>query len=256
MPFLEKSNNLNIPSHIAIIMDGNGRWAKERGLDRVYGHQEGVTAVRKTVEAASQAGVSYLTIYAFSTENWKRPDEEVDALMELMVYAIVNETPDLIKKGVRLLTIGDKNRLPLKTREVLDTCIQQTSECSAITLVLALSYSSKWEITEALKSMIDDVQHNKLTADELNEESLSNYLSTKGIPDPDLLIRTGGEKRISNFLLWQLAYAELYFTDVFWPDFNKEHLMKAISDYQCRERRFGKTSEQIEEEQKNNTNNL
>ena len=256
MPFLEKSNNKNIPSHIAVIMDGNGRWAKERGLDRVYGHQEGVSAVRRTVEAASQAGVDYLTIYAFSTENWNRPEEEVDALMELMVYAIVNETPDLISKGVRLLTIGDKMRLPSKTRAVLDTCIQQTAECTEITLVLALSYSSKWEITEALKSMIDDVQHNNLAIDELTEDTLSDYLTTKGIPDPDLLIRTGGEKRISNFLLWQLAYSELYFTDIYWPDFNKEHLMNAISDYQCRERRFGKTSEQIVEEQKNNTNNL
>ncbi len=256
MSLLENINNKKIPSHIAIIMDGNGRWAKERGLDRAYGHQEGVVSVRKVVEAASRAGVNFLTIYAFSTENWNRPDEEVDALMELMVHAIVKETPDLIEKGVRLLAIGDNERLPAKTRAALDKSIEQTSNSDSITLILALSYSSKWEITRALKDMILDVQNQQLNVDELNEETLSSYLSTKGIPDPDLLIRTGGEKRISNFLLWQLAYAELYFTDIFWPDFGEEQLYNAISDFQCRERRFGKTSEQIEEEQKDNLNNL
>ncbi len=256
MSLLKKINNTNTPSHIAIIMDGNGRWAKERGLDRARGHQEGVVAVRKIVEAASQADVKYLTIYAFSTENWNRPDDEVDALMELMVYAIVKETPDLIKQGVRLLTIGDYDRLPAKTKSALDKCIQQTASGTTITLILALSYSSKWEITQAVKSIIHDVQNKQLATDDLNEEILSDYLTTKGIPDPDLLIRTGGEKRISNFLLWQLAYSELYFTDTYWPDFREEHLYKAISDFQCRERRFGKTSEQIEEEQDNNSNNL
>lgn len=252
MSLLEKINKKKIPTHIAIIMDGNGRWAIERGLDRAYGHQEGVVSVRRVVEAATKSGVSFLTIYAFSTENWNRPDEEVDALMELMVQAIVKETPDLIKNGVRLLSIGDYERLPAKTRVALDKSIKETSDCNKITLTLALSYSSKWEITQALKNMICDVQNQQLTTGELNEETLSNYLSTKGIPDPDLLIRTGGEKRISNFLLWQLAYAELYFTDVFWPDFGEEHLFKAIFDFQCRERRFGKTSEQIEKEQTNN----
>ena len=256
MSLLEKINNKKIPSHIAIIMDGNGRWAKERGLDRAFGHQEGVVSVRKVVEAAIQAGVNFLTIYAFSTENWNRPDEEVDALMELMVQAIVRETPDLIKNGVSLHAIGDYDRLPAKTRAALDKSIDETSNGENITLILALSYSSKWEITRAIKNMIIDVQNQQLKTEELNEETLCSYLSTKGIPDPDLLIRTGGEKRISNFLLWQLAYAELYFTDVFWPDFREEQLYKAISDFQCRERRFGKTSEQIEEEQKENLNNL
>ena len=250
MSLLKKINTKKLPSHIAIIMDGNGRWAKERGLDRFHGHQEGVVAVRKVVEAARQAKINFLTIYAFSTENWKRPDAEVDALMELMVHSIVKETPDLIKQGVRLLAIGDYKRLPDKTKKALENCIEQTSSGTSITLILALSYSSKWEITQAVKNIIDDIQNKQLATEDLKEESLSEYLTTKGIPDPDLLIRTGGEKRISNFLLWQLAYAELYFTDTYWPDFREEHLYKAISDFQCRERRFGKTSEQIEEEVK------
>ncbi len=253
---MNKIKNKRIPSHIAIIMDGNGRWAKERGLERAHGHQEGVVSVRKVVEAASKAGVSYLTIYAFSTENWKRPNCEVDALMELMVHAIVKETPDLIKQGVKLLAIGDYNRLPHETKSALDKCIEHTKGGETITLILALSYSSKWEITQAVKSIVEDIQEKDLSIDNLNEDIISDYLSTKGIPDPDLLIRTGGEKRISNFLLWQLAYAELYFTDIFWPDFREEHLFEAISDFQCRERRYGKTSEQIEKEQRGNINNL
>ena len=256
MSLLKKLNNKKIPAHIAIIMDGNGRWAKERGLNRAHGHQEGVVAVRRVVEAASKAGVKFLTIYAFSTENWKRPNDEVDALMDLMVHAIVKETPDLIKQGVRLLTIGDNDRLPSKTRAALDKCIEKTENGTIITLILALSYSSKWEICQAIKNIIHDVQNKQLETDELNEETLSDYLTTKGVPDPDLLIRTGGEKRISNFLLWQLAYAELYFTDTYWPDFKEQHLLEAISNFQCRERRFGKTSEQIEEEQKKKLNNL
>ncbi|MDD2476475.1 MAG: isoprenyl transferase [Dysgonamonadaceae bacterium] len=248
MSLLEKINNNKTPSHIAIIMDGNGRWAKQRGKDRAYGHQEGVVAVRRVVEAAAKADVDFLTVYAFSTENWNRPDEEVDALMELMVYSIVKETPDLIKQGVRLALIGDYNRLPLKAKDALDKSLKETANGTKITLILALSYSSKWEITEALKQITHDIKEKQLTSEEINEETFSNYLSTKGIPDPDLLIRTGGEKRISNFLLWQLAYAELYFTDTYWPDFDKEHLYKAILDFQCRERRFGKTSEQIKKE--------
>lgn len=256
MSLLDKTDNKNIPSHIAIIMDGNGRWAKERGLNRTDGHQEGVVAVRRIVEAASRAGINFLTVYAFSTENWNRPNEEVDALMELMVHSIVKETPNLIKQGVRLLVIGDSNRLPSKTRAALDNCINETANGTTITLILALSYSSKWEITQALRNMLHDIQTKQLIPDDLNEETLSNYLTTKDIPDPDLLIRTGGEKRISNFLLWQLAYAELYFTDVFWPDFDAEHLNQAILDFQFRERRFGKTSQQIEEEQRDNLNNL
>ena len=250
MSLLDKIKNKGVPSHIAIIMDGNGRWAKERGLDRYRGHHEGVVAVRRVVEAAIHLNVKYLTIYAFSTENWKRPDDEVDALMELMVHAILKETPDLIKQGVRLLTIGDCERLPEKTRNALDESLELTKNGKNITLVLALSYSAKWEITEAVKSMINDVQTQKMAIGDLNECLISNYLSTKGIPDPDLLIRTGGEQRISNFLLWQLAYAELYFTDIYWPDFTDEHLYMAISEFQSRERRFGKTSEQIKEEQK------
>lgn len=252
MSLLDKIKSKKVPSHIAIIMDGNGRWAKERGLERSRGHYEGVSAVRRVVEAAIYANVNYLTIYAFSTENWNRPDEEVDALMELMVHAIVKETPDLIKQGVRLLTIGDCDRLPSRTKATLDQSLEQTKDGENITLVLALSYSSKWEITEAVKCMIDDVKANKLSLDNLNECTMSNYLSTTKIPDPDLLIRTGGEQRISNFLLWQLAYTELYFTDTYWPDFNDEHLYKAISEFQSRERRFGKTSEQIKEEKRNN----
>ncbi len=250
MSLLKEIKNKKIPSHIAIIMDGNGRWAKRRGLDRAYGHQEGVVAVRRVVEGAIKAGVNFLTIYSFSTENWSRPEEEVDALMELMVHAIVKETPDLIKNGVCLKVIGDYERLPSKTKAALDKCIKETSKGTKIILILALSYSSKWEISRALENMINDVQNQQLKIDELTEETLSNYLTTKGIPDPDLLIRTGGEKRISNFLLWQLAYSELYFTEIYWPDFAEEHLYKAISDYQSRERRFGKTSEQINKEQK------
>ncbi len=251
MSLLDKIKNKKSPSHIAIIMDGNGRWATHRGLDRSSGHQEGVVAVRRVVEAAIHADVSFLTIYAFSTENWNRPDEEVDALMELMVHAILKETPDLIKQGVRLLTIGDYERLPDRTKNALKESLDQTKDGANITLVLALSYSSKWEISHAVKNIIDDVQNNKLLSRDVNEELISDYLSTKGIPDPDLLIRTGGEQRISNFLLWQLAYAELYFTDTYWPDFNDEHLYKAIYDFQKRERRFGKTSDQIKEEERN-----
>lgn len=251
MSLLDKIKKKKSPSHIAIIMDGNGRWATHRGLDRSSGHQEGVVAVRRVVEAAIHADVDFLTIYAFSTENWNRPNEEVDALMELMVHAILKETPDLIKQGVRLLTIGDYERLPDRTKSALEKSLEQTKDGANITLVLALSYSSKWEITDAIKNIIDDVQNNKLLNRDVSEELISNYLSTKGIPDPDLLIRTGGEQRISNFLLWQLAYAELYFTDTYWPDFNDEHLYKAIYDFQNRERRFGKTSDQIKEEERN-----
>ena len=251
MSLLDKIKNKKSPSHIAIIMDGNGRWATHRGLDRSSGHQEGVVAVRRVVEAAIHADVDFLTIYAFSTENWNRPDEEVDALMELMVHAILKETPDLIKQGVRLLTIGDYERLPDRTKNALNESLQQTKDGANITLVLALSYSSKWEISHTIKNIIDDVQNNKLLCRDVSEELISDYLSTKGIPDPDLLIRTGGEQRISNFLLWQLAYAELYFTDTYWPDFNDDHLYKAIYDFQNRERRFGKTSDQIKEEESN-----
>lgn len=248
MSLIDKIDFKHTPSHIAIIMDGNGRWAKKRGLQRAEGHKEGVVSVRKIVEAASMAKVKYLTVYAFSTENWNRPTEEVDALMDLMVYAVVKETPDLLKNGVRLLCIGDTDRLPEKTRFALFDCIDKTSKGDVITLVLALSYSSKWEITEAARRIASAVEQKKLNIGDISEETVSDYLTTRGIPDPDLLIRTGGEQRISNFLLWQAAYSEFYFTDTFWPDFREENLYEAIIQFQQRERRFGKTSEQIEVE--------
>lgn len=241
-------NNIDrkqLPQHIAIIMDGNGRWAKARNKERSYGHQEGFVSVRKVLEGAVDLGISYLTLYTFSTENWKRPDEEVEALMNLLVTALHRETPDLLKNNVRLKAIGDLTRLPAEAYATLQECISQTSISTGTTLVLALSYSSRWEITAAIKKMAMEVAAHKLNIDSITEEMVSSHLTTYDIPDPDLLIRTGGEKRISNFLLWQLSYAELYFTDTFWPDFREEELYKAISYYQQRERRFGKISEQL-----------
>jgi undecaprenyl diphosphate synthase len=241
----EQIDLTRIPRHIAIIMDGNGRWAKKNGMDRYMGHQEGVVSVRKVVEAAGEIGIEYLTIYTFSTENWNRPKEEVDALMALVVTAIQRETPDLMKNNVCLQVIGDVNRLPQVTKENLDECIETTSKNTGLTLVLALSYSSRWEITEAAKSIAKKVKEGRLEIENITEEVISKHLSTKNIPDPDLLIRTGGEYRISNYLLWQLAYAELYFTSVYWPEFREDNLYEAILDFQQRERRFGKTGEQI-----------
>lgn len=246
MSLLNKIKKENIPAHIAIIMDGNGRWAKVRGLSRAEGHREGVISVRKVVEAGKNVNVRYLTMYAFSNENWSRPQSEVDALMELMVYAITKELPDLIKNGVKLHAIGDIGRLPEKTRITLQQSIIETAAGKNITLVLALSYSSQWEIVHATKKITEMCTQKKLSTEEIDEAVFSDFLTTRGIPNPDLLIRTGGEKRISNFLLWQSAYAELYFTDTFWPDFREEEFYEAIVDYQQRERRFGKTSEQIE----------
>lgn len=243
MSFLEQIDKNKLPAHIAIIMDGNGRWAKQRGLDRTYGHREGISSVRNVIEAARNVGVSYVTLYTFSTENWNRPTEEIDALMDLMVQAIVRETPDLLKNGIKLTTIGDLSRLPSDTLEALNKCKRDTSECNSLTLVLALSYSARWEITEAFKDMREDILNNKIQ--DIDESLISSYLTTKELSDPDLLIRTGGEHRISNFLLWQIAYSELYFTDELWPDFREESFYKAIVDYQGRERRFGKTSEQV-----------
>ena len=245
MSLIDKIDKERVPAHIAIIMDGNGRWAKARGLERAEGHKEGVVSVRKVVEAATKASVKYLTLYTFSTENWNRPDEEVTALMELMVYAVAKETEDLVKNGVRLQTIGDIERLPEKTRNALQDCIDKTGGGKNLTLVLALSYSSKWELTEAARRIAIDVKNGSLNENDINEKTIEEYLTTRDLPDPDLLIRTGGEQRISNFLLWQTAYSELHFTDAFWPDFREEELYKAIIDYQQRERRFGKTSEQI-----------
>ncbi len=245
MSLLEKIDSSRLPQHVAIIMDGNGRWAKARGQERYVGHQEGVVAVRKVVEAASDLGIKYLTMYTFSTENWNRPIEEVHALMSLMVAAIKRETPDLMKNNVRLDAIGDLSRLPEDARRTLQECIDETSVNSGTTVILALSYSSRWEITQAVKQIAEEVKSGKMSIEQISEDTVSAHLTTKHIPDPDLLIRTGGEQRLSNFLLWQLSYAEFYFTDTFWPDFRKEELYGAILYYQQRERRFGKTSEQL-----------
>jgi undecaprenyl diphosphate synthase len=249
MSLIDKLDHKRLPAHIAIIMDGNGRWAKTRGLDRSEGHKEGVEAIRRVVEAASTASIQYLTLYAFSTENWRRPSDEVNGLMDLMVYALTRETADLKKNGVRIIAIGNIERLPDYVRETLQECIQETAGGKRLTLVIALSYSSKWELTEAVKKICNDVKSGTLQEEEISEVTIDNYLSTHALPDPDLLIRTGGEQRISNFLLWQCAYTEFYFTDTFWPDFNDEELYKAILEFQKRERRYGKISEQIEYEQ-------
>ncbi len=234
-----------LPQHVAIIMDGNGRWATRHGSARITGHEHGVEAVKSTVEGACELGIKYLTLYAFSTENWGRPQEEVDALMGLLVQAVNDETSDLKKQNIHLQTIGDFQSLPVDVREKLSWSMHELEHCTGLNLVIALSYSSKWEITEAVKKIAEDVQKGVLKIEDIHKDLISQYLSTHGIPDPELLIRTSGESRISNFLLWQIAYAELYFTPVLWPDFRKEDLYKAICDYQSRERRFGKTSQQI-----------
>ena len=245
MSLRDKVDLSRLPVHIAIIMDGNGRWAKEQGLDRVYGHQEGVASVKKAIVTASNLGIKYLTLYTFSTENWNRPKEEVDALMDLMVIAIKREIQEMMEEQVRLHVIGDIEQLPLITRETLISCMEETSQNTGLNLVLAISYSSRWEITAAVKNIATNLVSGKLDLNAIDEDLVSQYLTTKNIPDPDLLIRTGGEFRISNFLMWQLSYSELYFTNVFWPEFREEDLYKAIVDYQMRERRFGKTGEQI-----------
>ncbi|HRG00062.1 MAG: isoprenyl transferase [Bacteroidia bacterium] len=234
-----------VPQHIAIIMDGNGRWAKQQGENRIYGHYEGVNSVRDVVEAAGEVGVKFMTLYAFSTENWNRPKEEVDALMELLVSTISAETPQLNKKNVRLQAIGNLNSLPPKCLQELNESIELTSSNTGLTLVLALSYSSKWELVNAVKQIASDAKSGKVNIDEITEQHIEKYLCTTHIPDPELMIRTSGEHRISNFLLWQLAYAEFYFTEKLWPDFRKEDLFEAILNFQHRERRFGKTSEQL-----------
>ena len=245
MPLRKRVNTQKLPSHIAIIMDGNGRWARQRNLDRVFGHQQGVNAVRSVIEAASELGIKFLTLYAFSTENWGRPNEEVSALMGIMVDSLNKETETLLKNNIRLRTIGDVERLATDVRERLLETIRLTSECSGLNLIVALSYSSRWEITEAARRIAAEVSAGRLGIGSFNETEFEKYLTTYGIPDPELMIRTSGEIRISNFLLWQLAYAELYFTDKLWPDFEKDDFYKAIIDFQKRERRFGKTSEQV-----------
>lgn len=240
MSFKDKIKFEFLPKHIAIIMDGNGRWAKERGYDRIYGHQNGVVSVRECTETAAEIGIKYLTLYAFSTENWGRPQAEVDALMELLIDTIEKETPTLNKNNIRLLAIGDIDRLPAGAKEKLNRCLADTADNDRMSLVLALSYSSKWEITNAVKQIAEAVKSEQLSLEDINEEMFADYLTTVGIPDPDLIIRTSGEMRISNFLLWQMAYSEFYFTSTHWPDFRKENLYEAIVEYQKRDRRFGK----------------
>ncbi len=236
------------PAHVAIIMDGNGRWAQKRGLDRSAGHVEGVNTVRRITEAASKAGVSYLTLYAFSTENWNRPQEEVDALMHLIVLAIERETPDLIRNNVRLTMIGDFTRMPTEALERLRQCMADTAHCTGLTLCLALSYSSRWEITEAARRIARQVAAGDLDPEAITADTVSANLATADMPDPDLLIRTGGDMRVSNFLLWQIAYSEIVVTPTFWPDFSEQMFYEAIDQYHNRERRFGLTSEQINNE--------
>jgi undecaprenyl diphosphate synthase len=238
-------NSENIPRHIAIIMDGNGRWAKLNGKARIFGHRSGVKSVRSVTEGAAEAGVEFLTLYAFSTENWNRPKAEVMALMQLLVTTIAGETKTLNKNNIQLNAIGDLASLPGNCQAELEKAIEKTSKNTGMTLVLALSYSSRWEILNAVKSLLIDVKSGKLDETAVNEPLFNSYLCTASIPDPELIIRTSGEHRISNFLLWQAAYSEFYFTDMLWPDFRKEHLWDAICDFQNRERRFGKTSEQL-----------
>lgn len=245
MELKEKINPAKLPQHIAIIMDGNGRWAKQQGAERIFGHENGVKSVRETVEAAAELGIKYLTLYAFSTENWNRPKEEVIALMQLLVHTISAETKTLNENQIRLQAIGDLKSLPEDCFNELNEAIEKTKNNSRTTLILALSYSSRWEITNAIKEIATLAAAGKLSPDEINEKVIDAHLCTASFPEPELMIRTSGEHRISNFLLWQLAYAELYFTDVLWPDFRKKDLYEAILDYQNRERRFGKTSEQL-----------
>jgi undecaprenyl diphosphate synthase len=241
----EKIDLSKLPEHIAIIMDGNGRWAKEKGKFRIFGHKNGVKAVREVTEASAELGVKYLTLYAFSTENWNRPQVEVNALMELLVSTIRKETKTLMENKIRLQTIGNFEDLPAKCKKELTEAIEETKLNTRMTLVLALSYSAKWDVINAVKKIAENAKNNQIKLEDINETLFNKYLSTTGIPHPELMIRTSGEQRISNFLLWELAYSELYFTNVLWPDFTREHLYEAISDYQNRERRFGKTSEQI-----------
>lgn len=243
--FKDRLNKNSIPNHVAIIMDGNGRWAKKQGISRIFGHEKGVDAVRIVVEAAGEIGIKYLTLYAFSNENWERPKYEVDALMTLLVQTVEAETESLMKNNVSLGVIGNISKMPKKVRKKLNNCIDALGSNTGLRLVLALSYSSHWEILEAVKRIAEDSRNGKIVPQEMNEKLFRNYLSTSEYPDPELLIRTSGEQRISNFLLWQIAYTELYFTNKLWPDFGEDDLYEAIFNYQNRERRFGKISEQL-----------
>ena len=242
---IDQLDPMRIPRHVAIIMDGNGRWAKEHGQERTFGHENGVSTVRQATEIASEVGVKYLTLYTFSTENWNRPQDEVDALMNLIVVSIEQQPPDLIKNNVRLTTIGNMERMPEYAASRLRKCMRDPSHCTGLVLCLALSYSSRWEIVEACRSIAREAASGTLNPDDIDDETLSRHLATSGMPDPDLLIRTGGDLRVSNYLLWQIAYSELYFTSKYWPDFTKEDFVDAIADFQSRERRYGKTSEQV-----------
>ncbi len=242
-----------LPNHIAIIMDGNGRWAKRRGMPRIAGHNEGVESVRDTVEACGQLGVKYLTLYAFSTENWKRPEEEVSLLMRLLLRALKDETDRLHTNNVRIQAIGDIAKLPQEVQNELVDDIAKTKNNTGLTLILALSYSGRWDLTEAMKRIADEVKANTLSVEQISEQLIASYLSTGNVPDPDLLIRTSGEFRISNFLLWQLAYSEMFITNKLWPSFRRDELYEAIRSYQKRERRFGMVSEQLKQDGSNGT---
>ncbi|MDX9845377.1 MAG: isoprenyl transferase [Tenuifilaceae bacterium] len=245
MSSIDSIDKEKLPAHIAIIMDGNGRWAKQQGKPRIFGHQNGARAVRSTIEISAELGIKYLTLYAFSSENWKRPKMEIEALMALLITTIDNELQNLIKNNIRLNVIGNINLLPDSVRKKLDYAIDKTAPCNGMTLILALSYSGRWEIIEAVRNICTDMQAKGLSPEKINDELFAQYLNTSKVPDPELLIRTSGELRLSNFLLWQTAYTELYFTKVLWPDFDKDEMLKAILSYQCRERRFGKTTEQL-----------
>ena len=246
---IQQLDPTRIPRHVAIIMDGNGRWAKQHGQERSFGHENGVSTVRQITEIASEVGVKYLTLYTFSTENWNRPQDEVDALMNLIVVSIEQQTPDLIKNNVRLTAIGDMGRRPEFAATRLRKCMQDTGHCTGLVLCLALSYSSRWEIVEACRRLAREAAEGRISPEQIDDVMLSDRLATAGVPDPDLLIRTGGDLRVSNYLLWQIAYSELYFTSKYWPDFTKEDFVEAIADFQARERRYGKTSEQVKDEQ-------
>ena len=245
MDLKDKIDKHNLPRHIAVIMDGNGRWAQKKGNQRIFGNKNGVKAFRDTVEGSAELGVEYLTLYAFSTENWRRPKQEVEALMSLLISTINSETDTLLKNNVRLLTIGDIDGLPTSVSNKLKALIEKTAGNTGLTLILALNYSARWEIVNAVKEIIKENKLKPVEVESIDNDFFEKHLNTKDIPDPDLLVRTSGEYRISNFLIWQIAYSELYFTDVLWPDFRRDDLYKAILDYQKRERRFGKTSEQI-----------
>lgn len=245
MPLKDKIDTSRLPEHIAVIMDGNGRWAKKKGHLRIFGHQHGVRSVREITEGAAELGIKYLTLYAFSTENWNRPQTEVNALMGLLVKTIRKETPTLMKNNIRLATIGNRDQLPKNCLKELDEAIEATKDNDRMTLILALSYSSKWDIVNAVRQIAGSVADGQIDLKDIDEELITKTLTTGNFPHPELVVRTSGEQRISNFLLWEIAYSEFYFTDVLWPDFRKQHLYEALVDYQSRERRFGRTGEQI-----------